>query len=93
MSRTLSCSECNYSSVEKEASSIMETVRRWSHYLHGKTFTLVTDQRSVAFKFDNTRPGKIKNAKMLMWRIELGAFSYVIKYRSGKENVAPEVFV
>jgi len=27
-----------------------------------------------------------------MWRIELGAFSYVIKYRSGNENVAQDAF-
>ena len=67
-------------------------VRKWSHYLHGTTFTLVTDQRSVPFMFDNKRRDKLKNAKFLMWKIELGAFSYVIKYRSGKGNVAPDVF-
>jgi len=45
--------------------------------------------------FDNKRRGKIKNAKILMWRIELGVFSYgcyVIKYSSGKETVVPDAF-
>ena len=82
-------------SKKKHSHSSKLLVRKWSHYLHGNTFTLATDQRSVAFMFDNKRRGKIKNAKILMWRIELGVFSYgcyVIKYSSGKETVVPDAF-
>ena len=32
MSRTLNSSECNYSTVEKEATSIIEATRKWAHY-------------------------------------------------------------
>ena len=46
MSRTLTRSESHYPAIEKEAASIMEAVRKWSHYLHGKTFDLVPDQKS-----------------------------------------------
>jgi len=64
MSRTLSKTECNYPTVEKEASSIIEAVRKWGHFLYGKPFTLITDQRSLAFMFDKSCRGKIKNAKI-----------------------------
>ena len=90
MSRTLSKSECRHPSVEKEATSIIEAVRKWAHYLHGRTFTLVTDQKSLAFMFYQKRKGKIKNAKNLSWRIELDTFSYNVIHRPGSENVAAD---
>jgi len=46
ISRTLSKSECNYPTVEKEAASIIEAVQKWGHYLHSRLFTLITDQHS-----------------------------------------------
>ena len=63
MSRTLSKSECNYPTVEKEAASIIEAVRKWGHYLYSRPFTSITDQRSLAFMFDQRNRGKIKNSK------------------------------
>ena len=49
MSRTLSPTEQKYPAVKREATAIIHAVRKWAHYLHGRTFCLVTDQRSVAF--------------------------------------------
>ncbi|GFO16016.1 retrovirus-related pol polyprotein from transposon 17.6 [Plakobranchus ocellatus] len=48
-SRTLNQSERKHSSVEKEAYAIVEALRKWRHYLIGRHFQLVTDQKSVAF--------------------------------------------
>ena len=62
MSRTLSPTEKNYPAIEKEATAIMDAVRRWSHFLHGKHFILITDQKSIAFMFGKQKKGKIKNA-------------------------------
>lgn len=89
-SRTLQGPETRHSSVEKEAQAIVEAVRHWRHYLAAKRFTLVTDQRSVAFMFDNKQRGKIKNDKILRWRIELSSFEYDILYRPGKFNDPPD---
>ena len=91
-SRTLQGSELSHSAVEKEAYAIVEALRKWHHLLYGKRFTLVTDQRSVAFMFDTTHKSTIKNAKILRWKIELSALSYDIVYRPGKENSAPDTF-
>jgi hypothetical protein len=90
MSRTLHGSELHHPAVEKEATSIIEAVRKWSHFLARRPFTLITDQRSVAFMLDNRKRTKIKNNKIQQWRLELASFSYTIKYRPGKENVAPD---
>ena len=50
-SRMLNGSELKHSAVEKEASAIIEAVRKWKHYLTGHHFTLITDQRSVSYMF------------------------------------------
>lgn len=42
-----------------------------THYLIGKPFQLVTDQRSVSFMFDNKVTSEIKNEKIQRWRLEL----------------------
>ena len=90
MSRTLQGSELHYPAMEKEATSIIEAVRKWSHFLIRKPFTIITDQRSVAFMFDARKRTKIKNNKVLCWRLELASFTYTIVYRPGVNNAAPD---
>ena len=89
-SRMLSQSEKRYASVEKEAASIVESIRKWSHFLLPRKFTVITDQNSVAFMFGNSKRNKIKNDKILRWKIELSQFCFDIVYRKGKYNVVPD---
>lgn len=89
-SRTLSDSERRHSSVEKEAYAIVESLRKWRHYLIGRSFRLITDQKSVSFMFDNKQAGKIKNDKIQRWRMELSNFKYDIIYRPGKDNTVAD---
>lgn len=89
-SRTLSNSEQRHSSIEKEAYAILEALRKWRHYLLGRHFRLITDQRSVAFMFSDRHSSKIKNDKIMRWKIELSCYKYEIVYRSGKENQAAD---
>ena len=58
-------------SVEKEATAIVEAVRKWSHLILGCHFKRVSDQRSVSFMFNVSNRGKINNAKVMRWRLEL----------------------
>ena len=90
MSRTLQGSELLYPAVEKEATAIIEAVRKWRHLLLRQPFRLITDQRSVAFMLDSRQRSKIKNNKIMCWRLELASFSYSIRYRPGKKNVGPD---
>ena len=63
LSRTLTKSERRYPSTEKEATAIIEAVRKWSHFLHARAFTLITDR--IAFMFDQRKMSKIENSKIL----------------------------
>ena len=92
-SRTLHGSELKHSSVEKEASAIIEAVRHWKHFLTNHHFTLITDQKSVSFMFDKHNRGKIKNDKIYRWRMELSCFSFDIAYRPGKDNIPADTFM
>ena len=91
-SRTLHGSELKHSSVEKEAQAIVEAVRHWRHFLTGRHFNLVTDQKSVSFMFHSHHNGKIKNEKIMRWRMELMCYHFDITYRPGVENVPPDTF-
>jgi len=62
-SRMLNKRELHYSSVEKEALAIIEAVRKWAHFLTGRHFTIVTDQRSVSFMYRGRTVEKLKTTK------------------------------
>ncbi|XP_047527311.1 uncharacterized protein LOC125064368 [Vanessa atalanta] len=89
-SRTLTDSECKQSSIEKEASAIVESLRKWRHYLTGRHFLLLTDQQSVVFMFNQKHSSKIKNEKIERWRLELSSFKFEIIYRPGKDNTVAD---
>ncbi|GAA53165.1 retrovirus-related Pol polyprotein from transposon 17.6 [Clonorchis sinensis] len=85
-SRTLNSSEKNHSAIEKEAYAIVESIRKWRHYLLGRPFKLITDQRSVTFMYGGGQKGKVKNDKIQRWRTELSEYKYDVIYRPGKDN-------
>ena len=91
-SRTLKDHEIKLHPVEKEAFAIVESLRKWSHFLLGVHFKLMTDQRSVAFMFDYAGKGVIKNEKIARWRMELSNYKFDILYRPGRYNAPADAF-
>jgi transposase InsO family protein/uncharacterized protein YqgQ len=91
-SRSLQGPELKHPAIEKEAKAIIEAVRHWRHFLTGRHFTLVTDQKSVSFMFNMQHKGRIKNDKILRWRLELACYDFDIVYRPGKENIPSDTF-
>lgn len=89
-SRTLSGSERRHSSIEKEAQALVEALRHWRHYLIARHFTVITDQKSVSYMFSSTSTSKIKNDKIMRWRLELSNYSYDVVYRPGLKNTAAD---
>ena len=91
-SRTLNSHEVKHHPVEKEAAAIVESIRAWRHFLLGRNFTVITDQKSVGYMYDRKRRSKIKNDKIARWRVELSQYQYNVKYRPGKDNVVADTF-
>lgn len=89
-SRALNDSERKHPAIEKEACAIVESLRKWRHYITGRHFILITDQQSVSFMFDQTHSSKIKNEKIERWRLELSCYKYDIIYRPGRENTVAD---
>ena len=90
MSRNFQGSEWHYAPVEIEATAIIEAFRKWKHFLVRQPFTIVTDQRSVAFMMSTRPRTKVKNSKIESWRLEMASLRYHVKYRPGKLNVAAD---
>jgi len=52
-----------YSTVEKDALSIVEAIRHWSHFLRRKKFKLIIDLRAVAYMLNNFKKSKSTTSK------------------------------
>lgn len=57
----------------------------------GRRFKIITDQQAVPFMFGRKASSKVKNDKILRWRLELPEYQYDIQYRPGKENLSADV--
>ena len=87
-SKTLSPAEANYAPIEGEMLAIVYGVRKFSHYLYGRRFTIDSDHkplRHVQHKNISMAPPRLKS--MLM---KLSGYDYEIKYRPGNEMVLPD---
>ena len=73
-SRTLSPTEQRHSAVEKEAHAIVEALRKWKHWLTGKHFTLITDQKGVSW---------IRKAYLSCWATDTAVASKMRKLLDG----------
>ena len=89
-SRTLSPAEQRRSSVEKEVYAVVEALKKWRHLLIGRRFTLVTEQKSVSSMFDRHHGDKIKNKKIMRWRMDLSSFYFEILHRPGRKMIGPD---
>ncbi len=89
-SRTLQSHERKHPAIEKEAAAIVESCRRWRHYLCCRKFRLITDQQAVSFIFDQGRHGKTKNDKIERWRLQMSCYDFEIQFRPGDQNVSAD---
>uniref|UniRef100_A0A0K2V2G3 Reverse transcriptase RNase H-like domain-containing protein n=1 Tax=Lepeophtheirus salmonis TaxID=72036 RepID=A0A0K2V2G3_LEPSM len=64
-SRSLNKSERHYSPVKKEAYAIVEALRTWRHFLIGKQFLLLKDQKALSFMFNQNILIRSKMRKLL----------------------------
>ena len=87
LSRNLSKTERNYSTIERECLAIVWSLQKFQKYLLGKKFMLLTDHKPlVAFN-----KKKISNAKVNRWAMQLADFQFEIKPIRGKDNVIADI--
>ena len=84
-SRTLSSAEKNYSQLEREALSIIFSVKRFHQYLYGHSFTLYSDHKPLEHLHNETRQvPPMASSRIQRWALTLSAYKYIIKYKPGK---------
>lgn len=81
-SRTLTQTEQNYSTIEKELLSIVWSAKYFRPYLFGRKFTIVTDHKPLTWLFSLKEP----NSKLVRWRLKLEEYDYTIIYKKGTKN-------
>jgi len=90
-SRTLTPAEKNYSQLDREALAIIFAVRKFSQYLYGRQFHIVTDHLPLVSIFSNKKPTTIQlPPRMLRWKLLMSSHSYTISHRAGKLNVCAD---
>ena len=84
-SRTLTDVEKRYSQTEKEGLALVWACERFSFYLIGIEFELITDHKPLEVIYGRTSkpPARIER-----WVMRLQPYRFVVKYRSGKTNIA-----
>ena len=90
-SRTLTPAEKNYSQLDREALAIIFAVRKFSQYLYGRQFHIVTDHLPLVSIFSNKKPITIQlPPRMLRWKLLMSSLNYTISHRAGKLNVCAD---
>jgi hypothetical protein len=87
-SRTLSTSELNYDTHDKELLAIFEAFKKWRHYLEGSgtPIDVVTDHKNLEY-FSTT---KILTRRQARWSEFLTPFNLAIRFRPGKLGAKPD---
>ena len=79
---SVSCSEVNYSQIEKEDLAIILGVRKFHQYLYGKPFVLVTDHKPLTTLLGpKTSVPTLAASRVQRWALVLSTYSYTIEYR------------
>ncbi|CAH8654258.1 unnamed protein product, partial [Dicrocoelium dendriticum] len=84
-SRTLSDTERNYSTGEKEALACVWACEKWHFYLFGRRFTLRTDHSALTTLLSRGNKGQ-KPVRLSRWYSRLLNYDYEIKYVPGCFN-------
>ena len=84
---TLTSTQRNYSQTCKEAFSIMFGLQRFRQFLCGRSFTIVTDHKSLLQLFSPTGPTPVQVASRLQrWSLILALYDYKLEYRNSQAH-------
>ena len=84
-SRTLTKTERNYSTTEKECLAIVWATQKLRHYLVGAHFVIETDHKPLEW-LESKRSSHARSQKLERWALQLRGFDFSIVYRQGSQN-------
>ena len=87
-SKRTSPAESRYHSYELEMLAVVNAVKHFRHYLHGREFLVVTDCNSLKASSNNV----YLNDRVYRWWAYLKTFSFDIMYREGKQMAHADFF-
>ena len=73
----------NYFTYDKESAALVRALQVWQHYLWPREFMIHTNHESLKHLKGQSKLN-CRNAK---WMEFIETFSYIIKYKQGKDNV------
>jgi len=82
-SRKLSSAQRNYTTLEKELLSIVETLIEYRTILYGNKILAFTDHRNLTFD-------RLSSQRALRWRLLAEEFNITIIFRQGASNLAAD---
>ena len=82
-SKQLQGAEKNYSATELEGLAVYRSINFFSHYLFGRTFTVVTDHKALVSFLKSS----VLNRRLHGWMLQLLQFDFSIVYRPGAEHL------
>jgi len=81
-SRQLRPAETRYFISELEALAVVQAIRHFRPYLHGRKFTVLTDHRALEFLLN---PSTELSDRLQRWALKLQSYSFTVVYRKGSE--------
>jgi reverse transcriptase-like protein len=87
-SRKFLPAERNYSTPDKELLAIVQTLKKYRHYLQGTKYPVIVKSDHQNLKTFTTT--KTLNARQARWAEELSSYDFVIEHVKGKENVVAD---
>jgi hypothetical protein len=82
-SETFTQAVINYPTYDKELYALVQSVKKWKHYLMGKETIVHTDHQPLQYLQSQT---KLQQSRHFRWMGFLQQFHLVIKYKKGIHN-------
>jgi hypothetical protein len=82
-SETFNSAMINYPTYDKELYALVQSVKKWKHYLLGKETIIHTDHQPLQYSQSQS---KLQQARHFRWMGFLQQFHLVIKYKKGVFN-------
>lgn len=93
ISRSLTKAESNYSQLDKEATAIYWAFKKLFHYIYGRKFTLIVDNKPLMTIFNPTKQLPALSAtRMLRYAQYLSGFDYKIEHRKSSSHANADYF-